>query len=130
MELAHKGGGVQAQRWKAYRIAFRDFALKAGVVQRLVGRQDVRLEAIETALVEMEKARVGYNAARDKLAQELLDSSGDADVARFRAALSTIDPPQVKELARLIWELTGKPSGTADDNWRRAEEILRRSLAA
>jgi hypothetical protein len=33
----------------------------------------------------------------------------------------------VKDLAELIWELEHKPDGKADDDWFRAESILRRA---
>jgi len=36
----------------------------------------------------------------------------------------------VSEIAELRWELAGKPEGTADENWYRAEDIVRRAMAA
>ena len=130
MEREHDVDLVLAQHWKAYRTAFRGFAQKARFVQLLEGRENVQRDAMESALLEMEKARVAYNAARDRLAQELLKSSARPQDTRFRAAMQSTDAPRVKELAQLIWELTGRPEDTADDDWRRAEEILRRAQAA
>jgi hypothetical protein len=37
---------------------------------------------------------------------------------------------RVSEIAQLRWELAGKPEGTDDDNWYRAEDIVRRATAA
>ena len=37
---------------------------------------------------------------------------------------------RVREIAELRWELAGKPEGTDDENWYRAEEIVRRATAA
>ena len=35
----------------------------------------------------------------------------------------------MREVAELRWELAGKPEGTDDENWYRAEEIVRRAAA-
>lgn len=32
---------------------------------------------------------------------------------------------KIKELAKSIWEKKGKPSGSAQDDWRQAEKIIR-----
>ena len=82
-------------------------------------------QAIDAALLELEKARVTYNHRRDILAQRLLSSpeqapSESAEPRTYR----------VRELAELRWELAGKPEGADDDNWYRAEEIIRRAAAA
>jgi hypothetical protein len=37
---------------------------------------------------------------------------------------------RIREVAELRWELAGKPEGTDDENWYRAEDIVRRSTAA
>jgi hypothetical protein len=36
----------------------------------------------------------------------------------------------VREIAQLRWELAGKPEGADDENWYRAEDIVRRATAA
>ena len=48
----------------------------------------------------------------------------------FRDFDYDIDRDRVREIAELRWELAGKPEGTADDDWYRAEEIVRRATAA
>lgn len=80
-------------------------------------------QAIDAALLEMEKARLTYNQRRDALVQHL---SANA------APLPELEPldNRVREIAELRWELGGKPEGTADDNWYRAEDIVRRATAA
>ena len=45
------------------------------------------------------------------------------------------DPPQavkerVKSIAELLWESAGRPEGTADEDWRLAEEIVKRAATA
>ena len=78
--------------------------------------------------MEVEKARVIYDAYRDALAQQLLPASQ-------RAGLPTEDPPEakterVKSIAELLWETAGRPEGTADEDWRLAEEIVKRAAPA
>jgi len=80
-------------------------------------------QAIDTALLELEKARVNYNQQRDILAQQLLSSSQLPDPSESHA-------DRVSEIAQLRWEIAGKPEGTDDENWYRAEEIVRRATAA
>jgi DUF2934 family protein len=80
-------------------------------------------QAIDVALLDLEKARVNYNQHRDILAQQLLSSSQLPDSSEPHA-------DRVSEIARLRWELAGKPEGTDDENWYRAEDIVRRATAA
>lgn len=121
---------VSAQSWRAYRIAFRNLAQRAREVQVLVGRQGLERDMVEALLLDMEKAHVAYKAARDRLAQELLESADRPQDARLRSILHDTTSPRVKELARLIWELKGRPANTAEADWLSAEEILRRAQAA
>ena len=78
-------------------------------------------QAIDAALLDLEKARVNYNQHRDVLAQQL---------ASFSVRPESDSAYRVREIAELRWELAGKPDGTADENWYRAEEIVRRAAAA
>ena len=80
-------------------------------------------QAIDTALLELERARVNYNHHRDLLAQQLLSSPELPDSTEPHVE-------RVREIAELRWELAGKPEGTAEENWYRAEEIVRLSNAA
>ena len=80
-------------------------------------------QAIDAALLELEKARVVYNYRRDILAQQLLNSAPVSATIQSSA-------DRVREVAELRWELAGKPDGTADDDWYRAEEIVRLATAA
>jgi hypothetical protein len=84
--------------------------------------------AIEAALMDVEKARVVYDGCRDALAQQLLPPTRTA-------GLQVAEPPQalterVKNIAELLWESAGRPDGTADEDWRVAEEIVRRAATA
>ena len=79
-------------------------------------------QAIDAALLDLEKARVSYNHSRDVLARELMPM--------FQTPAAEPRTDRVREIAELRWELAGKPEGTDDDNWYRAEEIVRRAVAA
>jgi hypothetical protein len=76
----------------------------------------------------VEKARAVYDGCRDALAQQLLPPSESAN-------LPFEDPPEakterVKSIAELLWESAGRPEGTADEDWRKAEEIVKRAATA
>lgn len=66
---------------------------------------------------------MNYEHARDILAQKLLNSSEPVSSVQSFAS-------RVSEIAELRWELAGKPEGTDEENWFRAEEIVRRATAA
>ena len=68
----------------------------------------------------MERARLAYTAARDALARQLLPSLPQ----ELRP-----EPADVKGIAELLWEIAGRPEGTAQKDWFRAEEIARRAAA-
>jgi hypothetical protein len=81
---------------------------------------------LEVALFEVEKARFAYNAARDLV------------VARMAGLRVAANPPaqtlpqdgKVRAIARLLWELAGKPDGTALADWLRAERLVQSASAA
>lgn len=109
---------VPADVWQAYREAFDDFAQKVRQVQLLAASPGVDQQAIDQALLDLETAHTFYNATRDILAEQFLPS---ASVAQ--------DTPHdhvhnVRHLATLRWEMSGRPEGTAEDDWYRAEEIV------
>jgi hypothetical protein len=115
--------GVAPRELSDYRIAFDEFAQKVRQAQALMEASNPDWRAIDAALLDLEKARVVYNHRRDVLAQQLMKS----------APVSASNEPsadRVREIAELRWELAGKPDGTADDDWYRAEEIVRRAVAA
>jgi hypothetical protein len=87
-------------------------------------------QAIDAALLELEKARVTYNHRRDILAQQLLNRSGQPVLQEQAADAVRPSPDRVRAIAELRWELAGRPDGTADEDWYHAEEIVRRAVAA
>lgn len=69
----------EAHLWRSYRFAFEEFSKRARAVYNLRTQADADPVALETASVELDKARVQYNKCRDLLASRLLPS--DHDVA-------------------------------------------------
>lgn len=108
-----------------YRSAFEDFSRKAQQVQSLTENPSGDRESFETALFELEKAHLAYNSARDALVRSLLPSSAQAPPEQRQDHLH-----DVQAIAELLWESAGRPTGTAEEDWRRAEAIVQCALAA
>ena len=107
----------------AYRTTFREYASHLGALQRLMDSGASDDGRIETVLFEVQRARIAHNCARDRLAHELAyrelpRESGAAHEGR------------VRETARLLWELAGRPAGTAEHDWSRAEQLVQSATAA
>jgi Protein of unknown function (DUF2934) len=127
-------GGVQvhgtAELWRAYREAFQEFARRVEELesQKITGHMD--RTSVDRALFELERARVHYRQSRDALASALLSGRS----SRFAEIQSHTRPPddnqRVKEIAHLLWEFEARREGFADDDWYRAEEIIRTTRAA
>ena len=115
--------GLAPQLFSDYRNAFAEFAQKVRQARALMAASNPDWQAIDAALLDLEKARVNYNHRRDMLAQQLLSSSQLPEAIQPQ-------PNRVREVAELRWELAGKPEGTDDENWYRAEDIVRRATAA
>ena len=111
---------VAPRTFPDYRNAFAEYSLKVRQAQSLMAAPNPDRQAIDAALLELEKARAVHNHQRDLVAQQLLNSSLPPPAS---------DSDRVKEVAELRWELAGKPEGTAEDDWYRAEEIVRSAAA-
>jgi hypothetical protein len=116
--------GIGPTVFSGYRNAFAEFAQKVRQARALMAATNPDWQAIDAALLELEKARVNHNHHRDLLAQQLLNSSEPVS--------DGVQPfaNRVREIAELRWELGGKPEGADDENWYRAEDIVRRATAA
>jgi hypothetical protein len=112
---------VATDAWEAYKIAFQDFAEKVSTMRQQAAKPGVGREEIEAAVLAVEKARVAYSNARNALALQLLGSPRDGVLPAGRG------PSRVHtaEVAELLWESIGRPEGTAETDWYRAEEIIR-----
>ncbi len=108
-----------------YRSAFEDFSRKAQQVQSLTEHPSGDRNAFETALLELEKAHLAYNHARDALVRSLLPASVPAPPDQRHDHAH-----DVQAIAELLWESAGRPTGTAEEDWRRAEAIVRSAVAA
>jgi hypothetical protein len=107
-----------------YRQAFENFSRKAERVQSLSAQPSTDGQTFDAALVELERAHLAYNQARDAFLRSLLPES--AQIAEFSDQEHASDVPT---LAELIWERAGRPDGTAEEDWRRAEEIVKCAVA-
>jgi len=112
--------------WNQYRGTWEEFARQLDELQRLVeaGERD----RVEGALLSVEKARLAHNHARDRLAAQL---TGGIVPANGKVSEGTLpDEERVRKTARLLWEFSGKPQGTAENDWFRAERLVRSAGAA
>ena len=116
--------GIEPKVFAEYRTAFEEFAQKVREAQASMAVSNPDRQAIDAALLDLEKARLNYNHYRDLLAQQL------SSLAEQEAAASVQPhPSRVKAVAELRWELSGRPEGSAEDDWYRAEEIVRSAAA-
>lgn len=115
--------GAKEELQRRYRATWDVFSRKLDAYQSCV--ESGNGTAVESALLEVEKARMEHNAARDRLAQHL---SGEVAAIDLRS-ISVPEQRRVRETARLLWELAGKPMGTADSDWHRAEYLVRAASA-
>jgi len=99
-----------------YRAGWAEYELSLKDLQCAADRGDH--SRLEPLLLTVETARLKYSAARDRLAAQMLG----ADITGLASA--TPDR-QIRGTAQLLWELSGKPQGTAEFDWLRAERIVR-----
>ncbi len=62
------------------------------------------------------------------LGTQLAASMMPAEYSRAFWAIPVVaqgEQTRVKDIAELLWELSGKPQGSADDDWYRAERVVR-----
>jgi DUF2934 family protein len=114
--------------WTEYRAAFDRLSIQVRQLQKLTAKDKPDPTEIEAALIAVELARQDYNASRDVLAREMLQRS-TRRIPRARHEFPGSDLTRVKAIAKLLWDLTGRPEGKAEENWYRAEDIIRRTHA-
>jgi len=102
-----------------YRTAFRDYADKLEILQNLIESGPVEAAQIESVVLEVEKARVAHNCARDRLAGALGENG------RLSTPTTASGEGHIRETARLMWELAGRPNGTAEHDWCAAEQLVK-----
>ena len=125
--MAEIGSPTKREARLVYQQAFHYFSECVRHLQSVIHDAHPDRAAIEAALLEVEKARVVYDSRRDSLARQLLPlKSGVFPSTDSQAAVAE----HVKDIAEILWEASGKPDGTAADDWRKAEEIVKRAVAA
>lgn len=106
-----------------YRSAFEDFSRKAERVQQLTGHPSGDRNEFEAALLELERAHLAYGEARDALVRTLLPTAPPVGPRDDHRA-------DIRAIAELLWESAGRPTGTAEEDWRRAEAIVQTAVGA
>lgn len=127
MSTAGEQAADKSVLWHEYRKAFQEYALAVDEVEALKQCANPSDAAIEAALLTQEKAYGRYENCRDRLAEVLLADNLRSVLPRQVLLIPRGNSERVKDLAELIWELEHKPEGRADDDWFRAESILRRA---
>jgi hypothetical protein len=112
--------------WQRYRQAFQNYREKVRNVQNLTLLEDRNQATIDAVVLEMEIAKEDYSSARDALFSEMVPLAN----GHISQSENVPSEKEVRELAELLWELEGRPEGTALDDWYRAENIYRRSFRA
>jgi len=113
------------QAEQEYRKAFHEFFAQVQRVQTLTAQKHVDPQIIEAALLDLERAHVNYDICRDRWVQHFLP-----DTAKAASELEHSHEDCIRTIAELLWESAGRPAGTADQDWRKAEEIVKQAAAA
>ena len=124
-----KAGLSNADLWRDYREAFREFARKARNIQALKANRISAPTSVDRALLELESSHLHYNRCRDALACALLTRlHSDFDLSSV-PILPGEGINHIREIAELLWECEGRREGRADEDWYRAQEIIRRAMS-
>jgi hypothetical protein len=104
----------------SYRATFQEYAAKLNTLQGLIDRGATGTDEFQAALDAVEAARAAHSHARDCLAKELM---------RRTTSVTAGPEQQIRKTARLIWEFAGRPEGTAERDWQKAEKLVRSAAA-
>ena len=95
-----------------------------------MAQPNVDPQALEAALLDLECAHVQYDLCRDEWVQHLLPSPIRESVMKPVRDVEHAHEDCVRLIAELLWQNAGRPNGTADEDWRKAEEIVKQAAAA
>jgi hypothetical protein len=116
----------------AYRTTFQEYAHKLDALQNLISSGTADAARMDAALFEVEQARMAHSAARDRLAKELvrppLPAAAGGPATGNPATGS--NEHHIRQTARLLWEMAGRPDGTAEHDWRQAEQLVRQAASS
>lgn len=119
-----------------YDTAFRNWSAQVRVLQSVSAGDPPDSGAVAEARRWADEAAAIYREKRNVFLRHLIASrSREAVSPGMRASEMASVPqgietdlrdrtPQVRRLARQIWEEAGRPEGTAEHDWFKAEEIL------
>ena len=111
-----------------YRETFERFSKNVQQVQEFIASSKSEEKVVDAALIELQKSYLDYERARDTYAGLLLWSTNGPALAPRRGGHQ--NPNAIRVIAELLWETAGRPEGTAENDWHRAEEIVRKAAAA
>jgi hypothetical protein len=100
---------------EAYDAAFHEWARQCASLQSLAD-SPANAAAIQEAAARVDGAYRTYRDSRNRLARKMLLSGTAAD--------SRILQQEVARLAYQLWERAGRPTGTAEADWYRAQQLL------
>jgi hypothetical protein len=114
----------------AYRGTYGVYATRLNDLQRLHDSGVRDAAAIEAAVLELENARVAHNHARDLLARSLSTAAPERVHDAWFAPEGESEERRIRNVAQLLWDLAGRPDGTAERDWYRAERLVESSTWA
>ncbi len=112
-----------------YRQAFDQFSKHVQLVQGLTAQANTDPKVMEKALLELETAHVNYAIYRDRWVQHLLPSPAPKAVSKSARGKHSHEDC-IRAIAELLWVSAGRPDGTAAEDWRKAEAIVKQAAAA
>lgn len=118
--------GTKRELLNQYRTAWKEFVRRTNALQDCLTASEPDRARVAVALLEAEKARIAYNAARDILMEQIAGLQPvpePADQAQPRDG-------KVRAIARIFWEHAGKPDGTAVADWLQAERVVQSASVA
>ena len=118
--------GTKLELSNQYRTTWEEFVRATNALQDSLIATAPDRARVEVALFEAEKARFAYNAARDLVVAQM----AGLRVAANPPSRTLPQDGKVRAIARLLWELAGKPHGTALADWSRAERLVQSASAA
>ena len=105
----------------SYEEAFHKLATEVAVLRELTFQPGADQTQVSEARARVEQAQSAYAASRNLLAELLLARA----VHTEQAAVHADERSKVQRLAHLLWESGGRPEGRAEDDWYRAEHLIR-----
>lgn len=114
----------------AYEVAFQQWERQVHLLQEVTSNSSSDSPAVQEARRRVVDAQVAYREARDSLAAFIMARtskpvSKDGGRHPEGAREGGVDLGcQVERLAHLLWEMAGRPSGTAETDWQRAEQLI------